>query len=79
MRARPLPVTIAIVLLALLSLGNLLAPLISEGIPMAAVFLLFAIGALGIVGAWGCGCSSAGRCGWSSSSVCSTSSPMLRK
>ena len=53
MRARPLPVTIAIVLLVLLSLGNLLAPLISEGIPMVAVVLLLAIGALGIVGAVG--------------------------
>ena len=56
-RARPLPVTIAIVLLVLLSLGNLLAPLlaplISEGIPTAAVVLLLAIGALGIVGAVG--------------------------
>jgi hypothetical protein len=52
-RARPLPVTIAIVLLVVLSLGNLMAPLISEGIPTAAVFFLLAIGALGIVGAVG--------------------------
>ena len=52
-RARPLPVTIAIVLLVLLSLGNLTAPLISEGIPTAAVFFLLAIGALGNVGAVG--------------------------
>ena len=53
MRDRPLPVTLSIVLLALLSLGNLLAPLISEGMPTAAVVLLLAVGALGIVGAVG--------------------------
>ena len=53
MRARPLPVTVAIVLLALLSLGNLLAPVISEGIPTAAVYLLIVVGALGLVSAWG--------------------------
>jgi uncharacterized membrane protein (DUF2068 family) len=46
-------VTLSIVLLALLSLGNLLAPLISEGMPTAAVVLLLAVGALGIVGAVG--------------------------
>ena len=53
MSARPLPVAVAVVLLALLSLGNLLAPVISEGIPTAAVFLLIVVGALGIVGAAG--------------------------
>ena len=53
MRARPLPVTVAIVLLALLSLGNLLAPVISEGIPTAAVYLLIVVGALGLVSAGG--------------------------
>jgi uncharacterized membrane protein (DUF2068 family) len=52
-RARPLPVTIAIVLLALLSLGNLPAPLISAGIPTLAVILLITVGALGLVGAAG--------------------------
>jgi hypothetical protein len=31
--SRPLPVTVAVVLLALLGVGNLLAPLISSGIP----------------------------------------------
>ena len=53
MRARPLPVTVAIVLLALLSLSNLLAPVISEGIPTAAVYLLIVVGALGLVSALG--------------------------
>jgi hypothetical protein len=52
-RARPLTVTVAIVLLALLSLGNLLAPVISEGIPTAAVYLLIVVGALGLVSALG--------------------------
>ena len=53
MRARPLPVTAASVLLALLSVGNLLAPVISEGIPTAAVYLLIVVGALGLVSALG--------------------------
>jgi hypothetical protein len=52
-RARPLTVTVAIVLLALLSLSNLLAPVISEGIPRAAVYLLIVVGALGLVSALG--------------------------
>jgi uncharacterized membrane protein (DUF2068 family) len=52
-RARPLTVTVAIVLLALLSLSNLLAPVISEGIPRAAVSLLIVVGALGLVSALG--------------------------
>jgi hypothetical protein len=52
-RARPLTVSVAIVLLALLSLGNLLAPVISEGIPRAAVYLLIVVGALGLVSALG--------------------------
>ena len=53
MRTRPLPVTVAVVVLALLSLGNLLAPVISEGIPTAAVYLLIVVGALGLVSALG--------------------------
>jgi hypothetical protein len=71
--ARPLPVTVAVVLLALLSLGNLLAPVISEGIPTAAVFLLIVVGALGIVGRRGCGCSNGGLCGSSAACRRSTS------
>jgi uncharacterized membrane protein (DUF2068 family) len=46
-------VTVAVVMLALLSLGNLLAPVISEGIPTAAVYLLIVVGALGLVSALG--------------------------
>ena len=53
MRSRSLPVTVAIVLLALLSLGNILAPVISEGIPTSAVYLLIVVGTLGLVGAVG--------------------------
>jgi hypothetical protein len=52
-RARPLPVTVAVVLLALLSVGNLLAPVISKGIPTSAVYLLIGMGVLGLVGAFG--------------------------
>jgi hypothetical protein len=52
-RARPLPVSVAIVLLALLSFGNLLAPVFSEGIPTSAFYLLIVMGALGLVGALG--------------------------
>ena len=48
---RPLPVTIAIVLLAELSLGNLLTPVISEGIPASAIYILVVLGVLGLVGA----------------------------
>jgi uncharacterized membrane protein (DUF2068 family) len=50
---RPLPVTIAIVLLAVLSLGNLLTPVISERAPASAIYLLFVLGVLGLVGAAG--------------------------
>ena len=50
---RPLSVTIAIVLLVALNLGNLLTPVISEGAPASAIYLLFVLGALGLVGAAG--------------------------
>ena len=50
---RPTAVTVAAVLFALLSLGNLLAPVISEGIPTPAVYLLLAVGVLGLLGAAG--------------------------
>ena len=53
MRTRPLPVTAAALLLALLGLGNLLAPLISKGIPTVAVYLLVVVGVLCLVGAFG--------------------------
>ena len=53
MRVRPLPVAVAVGLLALLSLGNILAPVIPEGIPTSAVYLLVGMGALGLVGAAG--------------------------
>jgi hypothetical protein len=50
---RPLPVTIAIVLLVILNLGNLLTPVISEGAPASAIYLLLVLGVLGLVGAAG--------------------------
>jgi len=53
MRTRSLPESVAVVLLALLSLSNLLAPVISKGIPTAAVYLLIGVGALGLVSAIG--------------------------
>ena len=76
MLPQPPPVFIAMVLLALLSLTNLVPAeqVILEGKPTAAVLLPLVVGVLGLVGAWGCGGSSAGRYGWSSLSACSTSS-----
>lgn len=50
---RPLPVTIAIMLLAVLSLGNFLTPMISEGAPASAIYLLVVLGVLGFVCAAG--------------------------
>jgi hypothetical protein len=63
------PVFIAMVLLALLSLTTLVLAeqVMLEGKPTAAVLLPLVVGVGGLVGAWGCGGSSAGRCGWSSS------------
>jgi uncharacterized membrane protein (DUF2068 family) len=51
----PLPVITAMILLALLSLTNLVPaqPVIFEGNPTAAVFLPIVVGVLGLVGAWG--------------------------
>jgi hypothetical protein len=76
MPPQPPPVFIAMILLALLSLTNLVPAqsVILEGNPTAAVLLPLVAGVGGLFGAWGCGGSSGGRCGWSSSSVCSTSS-----
>jgi uncharacterized membrane protein (DUF2068 family) len=52
---QPPPVFVAMVLLALLSLTNLVPAqsVILEGNPMAAVFLPLVMGVLGLVGAWG--------------------------
>ena len=55
MLPQPPPVFIAMVLLALLSLTNLVPAqsVILEGNPTAAVFLPVVVGVLGLVGAWG--------------------------
>jgi hypothetical protein len=54
MRSRPLPVTVAVFLLALLSLANLLSPLMpSEGVPAFVNYLGVVLGVLGLVGAAG--------------------------
>ena len=55
MLPQPPPVFIAMVLLALLSLTNLVPAEqdILEGKPTAAVFLPLVVGVLGLVGAWG--------------------------
>jgi archaellum biogenesis protein FlaJ (TadC family) len=54
MSARPLPVTVAIVLLALLSLANLLSPVMpSEGVPAFVTYLGVVLGVLGLIGAGG--------------------------
>jgi hypothetical protein len=50
MQARPLPVTIATVLLALLSLANLLSPLM---LPDGVVALVVVLGVAGLIGAVG--------------------------
>jgi hypothetical protein len=50
---RPLPLITAIVLLAVLSLGNLLTPVFSGGAPGSAILILGVLGALGLVGAAG--------------------------
>jgi hypothetical protein len=53
MSARPLPVTLAAILLAVLSLANLLTPLMPAGPPASAVYILMGLGVLGLVGALG--------------------------
>jgi uncharacterized membrane protein (DUF2068 family) len=54
MNTRPQPVTIAVVLLALLSLVNVISPLLpSEGIPASAIYLGVVLGVLGLIGAAG--------------------------
>ncbi len=54
MRPQPLPVTVAAILLALLSLPNLLFPLLPvEGIPAVVVYLGVMLGVAGLVGTAG--------------------------
>ena len=54
MRSRPLPVTVAAILLALFSALNLLSPLFpTEGIPADVVYLAVVVGVAGLLGAAG--------------------------
>ncbi len=54
MSARPLPVTIAAVLLALFSLANLLSPVMpTEGVPAFVAYLGVALGLAGLLAAAG--------------------------
>lgn len=54
MRTRPLTVTVAAVLLALLSLVNLLSPLFpSEGVPSFVIYLGVVLGIVGLIAAGG--------------------------
>ncbi len=80
MLPQPPPVIIAMVLLALLSLTNLLqGEQVVEQVILGEnrrqpISCLSWWECLGWLALGSCGCSSGGRCGWSSSSVCSTSS-----
>jgi uncharacterized membrane protein HdeD (DUF308 family) len=54
MRSRPLPVTVAAILLALFGVLNLLSPLFpTEGIPAVVVYLAVVVGVACLVGAAG--------------------------
>ena len=54
MRSRPQSVTIAATLLALLSVANLLSPVMpSEGVPAFVIYLGVVLGVLGLIGAGG--------------------------
>jgi hypothetical protein len=54
MSARPQPLTVAVVLLVLLSLVNVVSPLLpSEGIPASVIYLGVVLGVLGLIGAAG--------------------------
>jgi hypothetical protein len=54
MRSRPLPVTVAAILLALFSVLTLLSPLFpTEGIPADVDYLAVVVGVVGLVGAAG--------------------------
>jgi uncharacterized membrane protein (DUF2068 family) len=53
-RSRPQSVTIAAILLALLSVANLLSPVMpSEGVPAFVIYLGVVLGVLGLIGAGG--------------------------
>jgi hypothetical protein len=53
-RSRPLPVTVAAVLLALLSLANLISPLFpSEGVPAFVIYSGVVLGVVGLIAAAG--------------------------
>jgi uncharacterized membrane protein (DUF2068 family) len=53
-RSRPQSVTIAAILLALLSVANLLSPVMpSEGVPAFVIYLSVVLGVLGLIGAGG--------------------------
>jgi len=54
MRTRPLPVTVAVVLLVILSLANLLSPVMpSEGVPTFVIYLGVVLGVLGLISSFG--------------------------
>jgi uncharacterized membrane protein (DUF2068 family) len=54
MQSRPQSVSIGVVLLAILSLVNVISPLLpSEGIPASAIYLGIVLGVLGLIGAAG--------------------------
>jgi hypothetical protein len=54
MSARPKPLTVAVALLVLLSLVNVVSPLLpSEGIPASVIYLGVVVGVLGLIGAAG--------------------------
>ena len=54
MSSRPLPVTIAVILFTVMSVANLLSPMMpSEGVPTFVVYLGVVLGVLGLVGALG--------------------------
>ena len=64
MHARPQPVTLATILLALLSLPNVLYPLLAlKGELAPLIYLTVVFGVAASSPPQGCGCSSGGHCG----------------
>ena len=54
MRARPLPVSVAAILMVLFGLANLLSPLVlTEGVPVFVIYLGVALGVAGLLAAAG--------------------------
>src|SRR5215210_6814720 len=54
MSTRPMPVTVAVILLALLSFANVLTTFLpSGGVPAFVIYLGFVLGVLGLIGAVG--------------------------